>query len=162
MKWGGDYTPKEGATGDEESAETPSEPTIEFKPIVELPKEEPQSTGEEEDKSIFQQRAKLYEYYKNEETKETEWKERGIGNLKINEMKDKKYRVIMRTEGTQRLLLNFVVFKEVTASNSGEKKITFSGADENLKPASFMVRFNKNENAEEFLNKIKEVVSSLK
>lgn len=135
-KWNSDYTP----TPTDEGEENPeNESKIEFKPVVTLP-DEPQSTGEEEDKSVFTQRAKLYEYFKKEDTNEMEWKEKGVGTLKINEMKDGKHRVIMRTEGTQRLLLNFAVFKGMTASGSGDKKITFSGADKNGKPSNYMVR----------------------
>jgi len=113
-------------------------------------------TGEEEDNCIFQQRAKLYTSI----TTDTgvEWKEKGVGNLKLNELKDKKHRLIMRTEGTQRLLLNFLIFNGMSFSSSGEKKVTFTGFDlETQQTCTFLVRFNKNEHGDEFLSKLKEV-----
>lgn len=50
-----------------------------YEPIIPLPETIQVSTGEEEETILFNERAKLFRY--NDETKE--WKERGVGQLKI-------------------------------------------------------------------------------
>lgn len=50
---------------------------IHFEPIVQLPECVDLKTGEEDEEEIFRQRAKLYRF------EVSEWKERGVGDLKI-------------------------------------------------------------------------------
>jgi E3 SUMO-protein ligase RanBP2 len=54
---------------------------IHFEPIVQLPECVDLKTGEEDEEEVFRQRAKLYRY------EVSEWKERGVGDMKI--MKNK-------------------------------------------------------------------------
>lgn len=53
------------------------DPCPDFKPIVPLPDEVPVNTGEEKEVVLFCERAKLFRYG------DKEWKERGVGSLKI-------------------------------------------------------------------------------
>ena len=65
---------------------------IHFEPIVQLPECVDLKTGEEDEEEMFRQRAKLYRF------EVSEWKERGVGEMKI--MKNKSsgnYRLILLT-----------------------------------------------------------------
>lgn len=53
------------------------DPCPDFKPVVPLPDEVPVNTGEESETVLFCERAKLFRYT------DKEWKERGVGNIKI-------------------------------------------------------------------------------
>jgi Ran-binding protein 3 len=108
-------------------------------------------TGEEDEEVVIKCRAKLY-YFENRE-----WKERGIGDLKINvrfELKEgsdeeapqfeRKARIIMRTEHVHRVVLNTPIFKGMKVGNqSGDepngKFLNLAGM-ENGKPALFMLK----------------------
>jgi len=68
-----------------------------FKPIIPLPDEIVQTTGEEDETVLFENRAKLFRFV------EGEWKERGIGVLKVLESHaTKKARILMRREQVKR------------------------------------------------------------
>ena len=70
-------------------------------------------TGEEAEETVFSCRAKLYHF------EGKEWKERGVGTFKINtawapsseESLEHKSRLIMRTDGVHRVVLNTPIFK---------------------------------------------------
>lgn len=56
-----------------------ADPDPHFEPIVPLPDAIVVSTGEEEESVVFNERAKLFRY----DSSTKEWKERGIGELKV-------------------------------------------------------------------------------
>ncbi len=59
-------------------------------------------TGEEEEEVIFKIRAKLFRFRSNE------WKERGVGELKLSRNKTKfKVRLILRQDTTLKPVANF-------------------------------------------------------
>ena len=70
-------------------------------------------TGEESEETVFSCRAKLYHF------EDKVWKERGAGIFKINtawapsseESIERKSRLIMRTDGVHKVVLNTPVFK---------------------------------------------------
>lgn len=128
----------------------------------------PVNTGEEGEETIFSCRAKLY-YFEGKE-----WKERGIGTLKLNEtvvprddspsppppdfsgdepeegersqytLKERKARLIMRTDGVHRLILNTPIVKGMKFGSADGKEpqgktMIISGFDEG-KPATFNVK----------------------
>ena len=77
-------------------------------------------TGEEAEETVFSCRAKLYHF------EGKEWKERGVGTFKINiawapsseESSDRKSRLIMRTDGVHRVVLNTPIFRGMKVGNA--------------------------------------------
>jgi Ran-binding protein 3 len=65
-------------------------------------------------------RAKLYTM--EGEGKERTWKERGVGNIKLNVTKElpKKARFVLRADGTHRLILNSAVTKTMVLGQDSE------------------------------------------
>ncbi|KAJ8252858.1 hypothetical protein GJAV_G00206370 [Gymnothorax javanicus] len=74
-----------------------------FEPVVPLPDLVEISTGEENELIVFCHRAKLYRYDK----ELSQWKERGIGDIKILQNKDtKRVRLVMRRDQVLKLCAN--------------------------------------------------------
>lgn len=66
-----------------------------FQPIVELPPTIEVRTGEEDEKVLFADRAKLYRY----DADAREWKERGVGDMKVlHNAEQGTYRLLLRRE----------------------------------------------------------------
>ena len=105
------------------------------------------ATGEEHEVTKYHARGKLYEF------EQGEWRERGIGMVKINEKQSNPddARVIMRAEGVLRLLLNIrlfsgMKFEVITAPGAaGGKSVRFatiSADDQSRKRLkTFLLRF---------------------
>ena len=89
-------------------------------------------TGEEHENSAWVGRAKLYTM--DGEGKERGWKERGVGNIKLNLTEDepKKARFVLRADGTHRLILNAAV----------TKTMVFGADSEGAKPKDGRLLFN--------------------
>lgn len=79
-------------------------------------------TGEEEEKTYFSSKAKLFQF------SDKEWRERGIGtfkvNLKASAGKGEKIppRLIMRADGVLRVMLNTPIFKGMTVGDASGKE----------------------------------------
>lgn len=75
-------------------------------------------TGEEEEKTYFSCKAKLFQF------SDKEWRERGIGTFKVNvkvmDGKEDKAsaRLIMRADGVGRVMLNTPIFKGMTVGDA--------------------------------------------
>ncbi|XP_054724856.1 E3 SUMO-protein ligase RanBP2-like [Uloborus diversus] len=129
-------------------------PTAEFKPVVPLPALVDVKTGEEEDEKLFSERAKLYRF--DSETKE--WKERGIGEIKILYLKDnKKYRILMRREQVLKICANHYILPDIKLtplSNSDRSWTWFAQdfSDGDLKKEKFAAKFKSADIATEFYN----------
>jgi Ran-binding protein 3 len=110
-------------------------------------------TGEEGEETIFSCKAKLL--YNDGK----EWKERGMGTFKVNVSEDsydnhseeaqkRTARLIMRTEGVFRVILNTPVFKGMKVGNlSGKKpegKTVYFTVIENGKPVSLVLKVTFN------------------
>ncbi|KAE8353935.1 hypothetical protein BDV28DRAFT_147563 [Aspergillus coremiiformis] len=84
--------------------------------------ERPIETGEEEEKTYFSSKAKLFQFSSGE------WKERGIGTFKVNvkvtdgEEDKKATRLIMRADGVLRVMLNTPIFKGMTVGDASGKE----------------------------------------
>ena len=98
-------------SGEKENGEQ-EECTAEFAPVLnELPPEIEVKTGIEDDEEIFSSRGKLYRYAR--ECNPAEWKERGLGDIKILKTKNGRYRVVMRREQVLKVCANHYISSQM-------------------------------------------------
>ncbi|CAI4065562.1 hypothetical protein SUVZ_09G1010 [Saccharomyces uvarum] len=140
----------------EQRAKASEEPQDAAKPLK-LQKQDIKS-GEESEECIYQVNAKLYQLSKIEEG----WKERGVGVIKVNKSKkdDEKTRIVMRSRGILKVILNiqlvkgFTVQKGFTGSLQSEKFIRLLALDDNGDPAQYAIKTGKKETTDELYNTI--------
>jgi Ran-binding protein 1 len=147
--------PAADASGDndgDDAAAAQEECKAEFAPVIALPDEVETVTGEEEEATIYEIKAKLYRY----DTEKAEWKERGLGVMKILEHKvTKKTRLLMRREKTLKICCNQVVQSHVEMKEhpANDKSWVWTAADfsdgEN-KTELLCIRFGNTEKANAF------------
>ncbi len=119
--------------------------------MVQLEEKETAS-GEESEEVKLEYKAKLYRY----DFEKEEWKERGVGQVKILEHKEtKKTRVLMRRDKLHKVCANFLIMPGTTLQNhQGNDKTwvwsTPDFADEEMKNELFCIRFGTTEKANEF------------
>ncbi|KAJ7564814.1 hypothetical protein O6H91_02G034400 [Diphasiastrum complanatum] len=87
--------------------------------------EVPVETGEEKEKAIFAADATLFEFV------DRAWKERGKGEIRVNlsEDADRKARLVMRSKGNLRLLLNASLFPDIRMNKMDNRSVTFACAN---------------------------------
>ncbi|XP_061853236.1 ranBP2-like and GRIP domain-containing protein 4 isoform X2 [Colius striatus] len=135
---------------------------IHFEPIVSLPEVEVKS-GEEDEEILFKERAKLYRWDRDA----TQWKERGVGEIKILFHTQKKYyRVLMRRDQVLKVCANHVITKEMNLvpSDTSNNALIWTAtdyADGEVKVEQFAVRFKSQEMANSFKSKFEECQLSL-
>jgi E3 SUMO-protein ligase RanBP2 len=125
------------------------DPRPDFKPIIPLPDEVETKTGEENEDVMFTQRCKLFRLVENE------WKERGIGNIKILKGKGNgKYRILMRREQIHKLCANHTITSEMELKSTGKDTQWMWGAsdfsEDEMHVEKFLVRFKTADQAKEF------------
>ncbi|KAG5883507.1 hypothetical protein JTB14_013934 [Gonioctena quinquepunctata] len=131
------------------------DPCPDFKPIIPLPDEVPVSTGEECETELFCQRAKLFRHVNTNGTKE--WKERGVGNLKIlHNPESGKVRILMRRDQILKICANHFITKDMslTPMANNEKAYIWAAqdfADEEVVSETFCIRFKTPEEGKKFL-----------
>nr|XP_019945467.1 PREDICTED: E3 SUMO-protein ligase RanBP2-like isoform X1 [Paralichthys olivaceus] len=129
-----------------------------FEPIVPLPDKVDVKTGEEEEEEMFCNRAKLYRF----DTETKEWKERGIGNVKILKHSTKgKVRLLMRREQVLKICANHYITADMLLKpNAGSDKSwvwnAIDYADEEPKPEQLAIRFKTADEASLFKSKFEE------
>ncbi|KIJ55473.1 hypothetical protein M422DRAFT_220165 [Sphaerobolus stellatus SS14] len=113
-------------------------------------------TGEEDEDTEFQLRAKLFKLVQGN------WQERGVGVLKLNTHKDTgRARLVLRTDGVLRLVLNTFLFAGMDFQLGQDPRyVRFVIFEEDDHPVSWMLRFANNKNADEFLSRVKPYVPS--
>lgn len=139
-------------SGDDDHSVTEFEPAVEFKPVVPLPAIVDVKTGEENAEVLHECRAKLLRY----DSATKEWKERGLGNMKILK-EDKIIRLLMRREQVLKVCCNHQLLKNMSFSKmrNNPKALNWCAQDfseEILKTETFALRFKTEEQATEFLN----------
>ncbi|XP_020577991.1 nuclear pore complex protein NUP50A-like [Phalaenopsis equestris] len=117
--------------------------------------EVPVETGEENEKSVFSADATLYEYL------DGSWKERGRGEIKVNtSISGGKARLVMRSRGNYRLILNASLYPDMTLANMDKKGITFScvniAGEGRAGLTTCALKFKDSSFAEEFSGVVKE------
>lgn len=123
---------------------------IYFEPVVHLEKVDVK-TGEEDEDIIYDHRAKLYRFTNNE------WKERGLGDVKILCHKEsKRYRIIMRREQVHKLCLNHYITPELELqpmNNSNGKAWVWHAddyVDGQVEHEQLAIKFKNKEIADDF------------
>ena len=136
---------------DENDAPETFESTAEFKPVVKLSSDFTMSSGEEDEMELFSNRAKLYRY---DETI-NQWKERGVGNIKIlRHKKTGRVRILMRRDQVLKICCNHIIVKGMKLVPRDEKSfnwITLSDlADGEPKVEKLAVKFKLTDTATTF------------
>ena len=105
------------------------EPTATFVPVIPLPELIEAKTGEENENVMFEHRAKLLRY----DTTTKEWKERGLGIMKVlvDKKDPNKARLLMRREQIFKLCCNQFISKDLKISKmpKSETALTWYGPD---------------------------------
>lgn len=123
-----------------------------FEPIIPLPDLVEVKTGEEEEEEIFKHRAKVYRY----DTETKQWKERGVGDLKIlKHPKRMTYRVLLRRELIHKIACNHMinesmVLKPLPGSETSLWWTALDYADEEAKNEALAVKFKKSDTKADF------------
>ncbi|KAM4867223.1 ranBP2-like and GRIP domain-containing protein 4 isoform 2-T2 [Thomomys bottae] len=135
-----------------------------FEPVVPLPDKIEVKTGEEDEEEFFCNRAKLFRF----DGESKEWKERGIGNVKILRHKTSgKIRLLMRREQVLKICANHYISPDMKLTpNAGSDKSfvwhALDYADELPKPEQLAIRFKTPEEAALFKCKFEEAQGILK
>lgn len=141
------------------------EPTIEFEPVVPLPALVDTKTGEEDEIVLFEHRAKLLRFVASSK----EWKERGLGNIKLLVNKDniQKLRLLMRREQVMKVCCNHAVTKSMTFQKmpNRDQAVSWYAQDYSegeLTPELFCLRFKTIDECNRFIDAVKTAQSKLK
>lgn len=156
------------ATKETEQAEEEREQLPEDYVQVQAPlKEQTIVTGEEEEKSVFTCRAKLYVLILDQASEG--WKERGVGTLHVNthESEDgtKKSRIVMRADSVLKVILNtplipqMDVFSGMKSSLSGEKFVRVTAVEDG-KPCQYAFRTGNKETSNELYETLSKLVQA--
>ncbi|KAK2092897.1 E3 SUMO-protein ligase RanBP2 [Saguinus oedipus] len=135
-----------------------------FEPVVPLPDKIEVKTGEEDEEEFFCNRAKLFRF----DGESKEWKERGIGNVKILRHKTSgKIRLLMRREQVLKICANHYISPDMklTPNAASDRSFVWHAldyADELPKPEQLAIRFKTPEEAALFKCKFEEAQSILK
>ncbi|XP_054470912.1 E3 SUMO-protein ligase RanBP2 isoform X2 [Anoplopoma fimbria] len=146
------------AESDNDSTREEDEDGPHFEPIVPLPDKVDVKTGEEEEEEMFCNRAKLFRF----DTDTKEWKERGIGMVKILKHSAKgKVRLLMRREQVLKICANHYINADMLLKpNAGSDKSwvwnAIDYADEEPKPEQLAIRFKTADEASLFKSKFEE------
>lgn len=139
---------------DEKEESVVENPDPHFEPLVHLPPVEI-STLEEDEDEMVKLRAKLFRL--DSEAEPPEWKERGMGDVKIlQHKKNNTCRVLMRRDKTHKVCANHYVlpFMELKPNNHSDRAWVWTTladfADEEAQAELLAIRFANAENAMKF------------
>eukprot|EP00795_Rhopilema_esculentum_P016893 gene16893-8374_t len=125
--------------------------TLHVEPVVSLIKKSDVTTGEENEDVVFKEFAKIYRL------SEGQWKERGIGFIKILKNREtKKTRILMRRDKVFIVCANHFLTSDMTLTKKQGSATTFiwytaaDSSEENPQPETFAIRFKTEESANEF------------
>lgn len=126
---------------------------VDLNPVEEI------KTGEENEKSLFNCTSKLFEL--DLDNISEGWKERGLGPLHLNQsLEDPKLvRIVMRSQGLLRVILNMKVTSEtkllkgLESSLSPGKFLRFNTLNEKGKPVQYMLKFGSQNLRDELFDK---------
>ncbi|KAK7294170.1 hypothetical protein RJT34_17054 [Clitoria ternatea] len=106
-------------------------------------------TGEENEKMVFNADSALFEFV------DGSWKERGKGELKVNVTSGtEKSRLLMRSRGNYRLILNARLYPDMKLTNMDKKGVTFACINSSTEGkdglSTFALKFKDGSIVEEF------------
>uniref|UniRef100_A0A669QJK7 RAN binding protein 2 n=1 Tax=Phasianus colchicus TaxID=9054 RepID=A0A669QJK7_PHACC len=143
---------------DDDVYKTEDSDDIHFEPIVQMPEKVEPFTGEEDEKVLYSQRVKLFRF----DPETSQWKERGVGNLKIlkNEVNGK-VRILMRREQVLKVCANHWItttmnLKQLSGSDKAWMWMASDFSDGDAKLEQLAAKFKTPEQAEEFKQKFEE------
>lgn len=122
-------------------------------------------TGEEEEVNLFTTRCKLFTWVKNDS--DGNWKERGLGNLKVNTDSNSNSRlgnfsrliIVMRAEGVLKVILNVRILKNMPLMHRKDSKFVEFIACETVPDfTKFLVKTGSVDAAEELYRSIKDII----
>uniref|UniRef100_A0A182IYJ0 Uncharacterized protein n=1 Tax=Anopheles atroparvus TaxID=41427 RepID=A0A182IYJ0_ANOAO len=146
---------EDGGAGD--NSVTEEENNTYFAPVIPLPDKVDVKTGEEDEHVLYSHRCKLYRFVA------SEWKERGIGDVKILKHKETgKLRVVMRREQVLKICLNHALTEDVCYSKKDDKSWQFVANDFSegaFEVMNFCLRFKSADIAQEFRDAIGDALS---
>ncbi|EGW33059.1 uncharacterized protein SPAPADRAFT_60376 [Spathaspora passalidarum NRRL Y-27907] len=125
------------------------------------------ATGEEDEISHFNSVAKIFEL---DLTAVNEgWKERGVGPLHLNQSRkdQNQARLVMRSQGLLRVVLNYKITKDTTllkgleASLSPGKYLRLNSVKDG-KPVQYMLKFSNESLRDELIEKVESLKSQIK
>ncbi|KAK0080119.1 hypothetical protein PV325_000425 [Microctonus aethiopoides] len=133
-----------------------------FVPVIPLPDEVVVRTGEEDEETLFCARAKLFRFA------DKEWKDRGVGNVKLLRSNDGKVRLLMRREQVLKICANHLLTPDMNlqAMNNNDKAwiwVANDFADEEVKLEKLCIKFKLVEEAQAFkvsFDKAKQMIST--
>ncbi|XP_048453523.1 E3 SUMO-protein ligase RanBP2 isoform X3 [Rhincodon typus] len=143
---------------DDELYKTEEGDNIHFDPIVPLPEKVDLITGEEDETVLYSQRVKLFRF----DTETSQWKERGVGNLKVLQNKaNGRLRILMRREQVFKVCANHWItttmnLKPLMGSDRAWMWLASDFSDGEAKPEQLAAKFKTPELAEDFKEKFEE------
>uniref|UniRef100_A0A7M4FAY8 RAN binding protein 2 n=1 Tax=Crocodylus porosus TaxID=8502 RepID=A0A7M4FAY8_CROPO len=143
---------------DDDSYKTEDCDDIHFDPVVQMPEKVELVTGEEDEKVLYSQRIKLFRF----DAEVSQWKERGVGNLKILKNEDNgKLRILMRREQVLKVCANHWItttmnLKPLSGSDKAWMWLASDFSDGDAKVEHLAAKFKTPEQAEEFKQKFEE------
>jgi nucleoporin NUP2 len=94
-----------------------TEPDVQFKPVTQLTEQISTTTGEEEETVLYSKRSKLLHF----NTDEKKYESKGVGEVKLLQHKSSnKTRLLLRSEGAERVILNTLIVKSFEYNNVGK------------------------------------------
>jgi len=139
-----DLGPDTGSKPVEEEAD------VQFEPVHKLTEEVATKTHEEDEDVVFKMRAKLFRF----EAQESEWKERGTGDVRLLAHKEtKKIRLVMRRDKTLKVCANHLITADmklqpnIGSDRSWVWKVAADIAEGEPSAETLAIRFANAENA---------------
>jgi len=148
--------------GEDSAAGEEEDTGAQVAPIVRL-EEVAVTTGEEDEDSLIDMKAKLYRFDKDG----NQWKERGTGTVKLLKHKENgKVRLVMRQAKTLKICANHLVISTTKMQEhaGSDKSCVWHAADfadGELKDEMFAIRFGSVENCKKFKDLVDEIAESL-
>lgn len=132
-----------------EICEPEHDPIPNFVPVIPLPAKVKVTTGEEDEDTLYCGRAKLFRFV------DKEWKERGVGDVKLLRNTEGKVRLLMRRDQILKICANHMLrpdmeLSPMTNNNKAWFWVANDFADEEVKLEKLCIRFKTAEEAMSF------------